>query len=200
MSSVAYCEESLVEIPAYGRIPIAFEVNSVLEVDLPAGGLAGFRFSERQLAHPWIKDYDALPGEGPEAWEERWDLSNWGLISAFEDGVRVGGCVLAADTAGVDQLAGRRDIAVVWDLRIAPANRRQGIGSGLLQAAEFWAVNRACRWLKVETQNINVPACRLYAGQGFTLGQVDRFAYPDLPDEVQLIWYKTLPPAEGGSR
>jgi len=44
----------------------------------------------------------------------------------------------------------------------------------------------------VETQNINVSACRLYASQGFELRTVNRNAYPTLPDEIQLLWYKDL--------
>ena len=46
--------------------------------------------------------------------------------------------------------------------------------------------------MKIETQNINVVACKFYAGQGCTLGAADRFAYPELPDEVRLLWYKDL--------
>jgi len=46
----------------------------------------------------------------------------------------------------------------------------------------------------VETQNINVPACRFYARQAFVLGAVNRGAYPDLPHDVQLLWYKERPP------
>ncbi len=52
--------------------------------------------------------------------------------------------------------------------------------------------SRGCHTLKVETQNINVPACRFYQRMGCTLGTVNRFAYPDLPDEIQLIWFKNL--------
>jgi hypothetical protein len=57
--------------------------------------------------------------------------------------------------------------------------------------------------MKVETQNINVPACRFYAKQGFALGAAHHFVYPALPEEVQLLWYKDLgtpPDAGGGSR
>jgi hypothetical protein len=48
------------------------------------------------------------------------------------------------------------------------------------------------RELKAETQNINVPACRFYARLGCTLRTIDRFAYANLPDEVQLLWSKDL--------
>jgi len=84
------------------------------------------------------------------------------------------------------------DLALLWDLRVAPDARRQGVGALLFQAAERWASMRGARRLKVETQNINVPACRFYASQGCTLGATDHTAYPDLPGEVQLLWHKEL--------
>ena len=31
-----------------------------------------------------------------------------------------------------------------------------------------------------------------YRRMGCTLGTIDRFAYADLPDEVQLMWFKEL--------
>ena len=46
--------------------------------------------------------------------------------------------------------------------------------------------------LKVETQHVNVAACRFYGRRGCTLGAVHRDAYPSLPDEIQLLWYKPL--------
>jgi hypothetical protein len=66
------------------------------------------------------------------------------------------------------------------------------VGGRLFAAAEGWSLGRRCRWLEVETQNVNVPACRFYARQGCVLAAIDRFAYPDLPEEVQLVWRKTL--------
>jgi hypothetical protein len=48
----------------------------------------------------------------------------------------------------------------------------------------------------VETQTINVPACRFYSKMGCTLGAIDRYAYVDLPNEIQLLWFKELGPAD----
>lgn len=79
---------------------------------------------------------------------------------------------------------------------VAPAARGQGVGTRLMRHVEQWAQERGCRTLKIETQNINVPACRFYARGGCTLGAVLLHAYPELPDEVQLLWYKDLPVAE----
>jgi GNAT superfamily N-acetyltransferase len=139
---------------------------------------------------PWVKDYDAIKGEGPTRWPKRFDVANWGLLAAHDAGHRVGGAVLAFNTAGVNLLEGRADVAVLWDIRVRPEVRAAGIGTALFRAAEVWARDRDCRTLKIETQNINVAACRFYARMGCTLGAIDRFAYPALPDEVQLMWLK----------
>jgi GNAT superfamily N-acetyltransferase len=69
---------------------------------------------------------------------------------------------------------------------------RRGIGSALFRVAADWAEARGCRWLKVETQNINVPAYRCYHKMCCTLGAIDRFAYPGQPAEVRLLRWKAL--------
>jgi GNAT superfamily N-acetyltransferase len=66
------------------------------------------------------------------------------------------------------------------------------VGAALFRAAESWARARGCRQLKVETQNVNVAACRFYSRQGCVLTSVDRLAYPGLPGEIQFLWYKDL--------
>jgi GNAT superfamily N-acetyltransferase len=185
-------EEPMTALAEHARIPIAFQVDRVLDLVLEDGGLGGFVLSERTLDAPYVKDYDAITGEGPTRWATRFDLSKWGLIAAYSGGQRIGGAVIAFDTTDVHMLEERRDLAVLWDIRVTPNLRGQGVGSALFQAAEAWALARGCRQLKVETQNINVPACRFYARRGCGLGAINRFAYPDLPHEVQMLWYKDL--------
>ncbi len=115
-----------------------------------------------------------------------------GLISAHEAGRRIGGAVVAFKTPDVRMLEGRSDLAVLWDIRVRPEAGSAGIGSLLFCAVEAWARDRSCRTLKAETQNTNMPACRFYRRMGCTLGAIDRFAHADLPDEVQLMWFKEL--------
>jgi ribosomal protein S18 acetylase RimI-like enzyme len=190
-------EEPITSAAEMGQVPIAFLVESVFDVWPRDGGLGGLILSERRLGTPYVKDYDVAGGENPGQWGERFDVSNWGLIVARSSGVRVGGAVIAFDTEGVNMLEGRRDLAVLWDIRVSPADRGRGVGSALFLAAEAWAAARGCRQLKIETQNINVPACRFYARRGCVLGAINRFAYRGLPDEVQFLWYKTLSPPAG---
>ena len=181
-----------VSLADHATIPIAFVVDRILELTLADGGMGGVSFAETTVAAPYVKDYDAIKGEGPARWADYFDTANWGLICARQGGTRAGGAVVAWRTPGVNMLAGRDDIAVLWDIRVAPAQRGAGVGSALFRAAESWAVARGCGWLKIETQNINVAACRFYRKMGCTLGAIDRFAYPELPDEVQLLWWKAV--------
>jgi GNAT superfamily N-acetyltransferase len=189
--SIEVAEEPMPDLAEYARVPIAFTVRCVLEPVVLDGGLGGLMLSERGIGFPYVKDYDAV--EGPASWAERFDLRGWGWFAAREDGRRIGGAVVAWDAPGVEMLEGRRDLAVLWDIRVAPDARGRGVGAALFRAAEAWAAARGCTQLKVETQNINLPACRFYARQGCTLGAIHRFAYPALPDEVQLLWYKNIP-------
>lgn len=186
------CDGPAVALEQYAEVSIAFEVGRVLDLSIEQGGLGGFRLRERPLSAPYPKDYDALAGNHPKDLGRRFDLSTWRLFSARIEGARVGGALVAYGTTDFRVLEGRSDLAVLWDLRVAPARRGGGIGSALLGAAERWAVARGCRKLKVETQNVNVVACRFYAGRGFELGAIQRFAYPELPEEIQLLWYKDL--------
>jgi len=179
----------------YARISIAFTVDRILEVTLAHGGLGGIVLTETPVADPYVKDYDAIKGAGPTRWARHFDVSNWGLTWAHRDGARAGGAVIAFRTPGVHMLSGRDDVAVLWDIRVAPGQRGTGVGSALFRAAEGWAAARGCGWLKIETQNVNAAACRFYQRMGCTLGAVDRFAYPELPGEVQLLWWKALPVA-----
>jgi GNAT superfamily N-acetyltransferase len=184
-------EERVVDLAAYARVSIAFEVRRVLDVQ-PSNAAGRFSFAERPLSTPIRKDYDAIPGSHPTDWAASFDLTHWGFLAALVDGQRVGGAAVVFPSAGVEMLEGRDDLAVLWDIRVAPAVRGQGVGSALLRAVEQWTLRRGSRWLEAETQDINVPACRFYARHGFVLEAVNPSAYPDLPKETRLLWYKRL--------
>jgi GNAT superfamily N-acetyltransferase len=182
-------EETAASLETYADVTIAFTVGSVLTVTEVADG---FSLEERPLDRPWVKNYDALESEGPTRWSESFDVTNWLILAAYRDDRRVGGAVVAADTPAVDMLEGRSDLAVLWDLRVAPTERGRGVGRMLFEAAESWARERGCVELKVETQDINVGACRFYERMGFALAEASRGVYPECPGETQLIWRKKL--------
>ncbi len=107
----------------------------------------------------------------------------------------IGGLTLAYKTPGVYMLEDRDDLTVVWDIRVLSEYRYQGIGTILFQKAIEWARDKHCTQLKVETQNVNEPACRFYVKQGCKLGGLNRFAYQEDPltrEEVQLLWYLNI--------
>lgn len=124
------CEPVIVEELAkvlldYGHVPISFQVRSVLDVQLVEQGLGGIAFSERVLDPAWLKNYDSYQDGGPARLAEHLDLTNWGILSAYADAFRAGGCVIAWDTSGIHMLEDRRDIAALWDIRIQPNFRQR---------------------------------------------------------------------------
>lgn len=188
MIGIELKEEGAEDLVGYASVPIAFRVSQML-VHAPDVGPLAFR--ERAVEPSGWKDYDAEPGNHPTGWAQRFDISSWRIISAWRGAERAGGMVLIQGVPGLDMLEGPDDLAMIWDLRVLPILRRRGIGSVLVRAAEQWARSRGCTELKVETQNINVQACRFYEKNGFALRAVDPTAYPGL-NEIQMLWYKNL--------
>jgi GNAT superfamily N-acetyltransferase len=191
--TIELAEEPMTALTEYARVPIIFTVDRVLDVTRRDDGPGGFALSERRLEVPYEKDYDGIAGEGPLQWGRCFDLSNWALFMARLASRIVGGATVAFDTPGLTMLEGRRDLAVLWDIRVSPDARRQGVGSALFERVEAWAQLHGCRQLKIETQNTNTRACRFYERQGCQLRAIHHAAYPELPEEIQLLWYKDLP-------
>ena len=181
-------EERAVALTEYARVPIAFTVREVADVVEAASGAATFTLRPRTIEQPYVKDYDN--DGGPEAWASRFDLSHWRFFAARVAGERVGGAAVVLRAPDVDMLRGRQDVALLWDIRVAPEMRFRGVGAALVAAVEAWSAAHGAEWIEVETQNVNVPACRFYERMGFVLREVHPHAYPALPDEVQLLWYK----------
>lgn len=179
-------KEPIEKLSTYSEISIAFEVKSIFNItgDDPATA----EFKETSVEFPWIKNYDGIKDEGPTRWGKCWDISNWGLLVAYDGDTKIGGCVLTFKTDGVNKLEGRDDLTVMWDIRVAENYRGKGIGRALFQAAIKWAKQRNCTEIKIETQNINVSACKFYEKQGCKLYSIKRGIYKNLPDEIELMW------------
>ena len=187
MSRWVITAEPITRIPELAAVPARFMVDRTLDV-APSGG--GFTLTERVLPNPLEKDYDALPGEGPAAWGEQFDLSGWGFLTARIGGRCIGGAVVAPGPPSEGPW--------LMDIRVGPAHRRLGVGSALFAESMRWTAGQGFDRLRIETQSNNVAACRFYARQGCTLIAATRDAYPSLPDEVQLIWHKSLSPQPEG--
>ena len=185
-------EESHFSPAKYGTVSPSFLVEQRFLIQPIEGGLAGLRLVLERVEPPYVKDYDLDTKEGLTAWPQRWNISHWGVISAYDGETPIGGAVIAWNTPQMDMLNGRQDLAVLWDIRVRPDYRRTGLGSGLFSRAMEWARRRGCQQMKIETQNVNVPACTFYATQGCRLIAINPFAYPDLPEETQLLWLRDL--------
>jgi GNAT superfamily N-acetyltransferase len=189
---VRIVEESAAVLSEYEKVPIAFLVESCFRIMPIESGLGGLMLIEEPVVS-FIKDYDANEGERPSDWPNRFDISRWGIFSAFnESEQRVGGAAVAWMTPELEMLEERRDLACLWDLRVHPDYRSKGVGHKLFTFAVDWARARECRRLKIETQNINVPACRFYARQGCELRGINTYAYGQTLNEIQLFWYRDL--------
>jgi len=136
--------------------------------------------------------YDALPGNGPLDWPNRFDVTGWILLSAWTAKRRVGGAIVVVEPDAAKQLGGSERSAMLWDIRVAEDARRRGIARALIEEAARIARVAGCDALEVETQDVNAAACRLYSATGFDLSSIEPDAYPELPDETRLIWSRPL--------
>jgi len=195
MTDVKIAEITSADLDRYASVPIRFRVDSVLNPELLDHGLAGIRLQEKTVAEPYVKDYDALETEPLTRWPAHFDVSNWVFLLATAGEHPIGAAAVAYRSPEVHMLEGRDDLAVLWDIRVHPDWRRQGIGRKLFSYAADWARARRCTQLKVETQNVNVNACRFYVSQGCRLGSLNRHGYSGddrVAHETMLLWYLDL--------
>lgn len=175
---------------------MSLTVKSVLEVeDVPGGD--GFALREVPVETPWLKDYRAgEDGDEIEVMQRFVCAHNSAFFVATDNGNPVGGSAGIRSCADAELFCmtnGRDDVAVLNDLRVAPSHQSRGVGSRLFDAVADWARKDGMRFLKIETQNTNVPACRFYQRIGARLGGLQRHVYDGANrDEVMLLWYLEL--------
>lgn len=81
--------------------------------------------------------------------------------------------------------------AFVADIAVSQSSRGKGIGTKLIQKAVEWAREKNLGGLMLETQDVNLLACRFYHKLGFQIGGVDTMLYAnfDSADEKGIFWY-----------
>jgi GNAT superfamily N-acetyltransferase len=102
-----------------------------------------------------------------------------------------------ADNQCAGQIRLRRNwnkFCCIEDIAVARQYRRMGLGTRLIDAAVQWAKDGGMPGLMLETQDINLAACRFYQRCGFILGGVDTMLYRNFPNckEKALFWYIIL--------
>lgn len=78
----------------------------------------------------------------------------------------------------------------VVDLVVAPQVRRQGVGSGLLAAAQDWAQGRSSQRMMLEMPAKNLPAIRLAQKHGYEFCGYNDHYY--LSQDVALFFARAL--------
>ncbi len=187
--TVRICETSPEALAKYAMIPIRFRITSRLCIPEGVPALERVQLVEKPVGAPIEKDYDSLEGEGPRGWPHRFDMKNWGLFIA-EDADRPVGGATVIDAPDARMLGGeKKEVAVLWDIRVHPDRRGEGIGTRLFERACEWARAQGAKRLRIETQDTNVNACRFYAGRGCRLDRALQYVYPPpFDNEVMLIW------------
>lgn len=176
-------------LEAYAAVSAAAVVRTRLKVDALMSP-DGPRFVEEPLPRPRTLDSDLW--ETPKAWATRTDLDRWRMLCAFDVDARAGGAVLAFEPDDHWFFPPEPGLAVLWDIRVAERHRRRGVARRLLEEAAACVAEEGYRHLAIETQDVNVAACRLYASCGAVLTNARPGAYPQHPDETALLWSLAL--------
>jgi GNAT superfamily N-acetyltransferase len=177
---------------AYEKIPMLVQVESKLEAEKINRGLGGTLFREVPV-DPYTKDLGQY--EPPTEFSKKFDTKDWAFFAAYDQGVLIAAATVACKTKEILMLDGRDDLCILWDIRVEDARKRCGVGTKLFQMAVIWAKSKGFRQMKIECQNINLPAIRFYHKFGAVLCALDEyFYYSDLEsrEEVALIWYLDL--------
>ena len=187
--NIAIRLETANDLQGYAQVPMVLTVRSRYRAELVDGGLGGWTLNEEPVYPPYDRDDSEL--DSPTRWL-RHDISNWAFFAAYEGQHRVGGAIVAWNSPGLHMLEARTDLAVLWDIRVRREYRRSGIGSQLFDKCAEWARRKECSRLKIETQDINVAACRFYAAKGCELRGIHHGMYSEYPNDVQFLWYLNL--------
>jgi len=189
---ITYKKVDRTYFPQYDEIPMLVHVDSYYRLDKINRGLGGIRLVETPI-ESYTKDMSIY--EVATEYEDHFDISNWAVFMAFDDGRAIGGVTVVSRTKEVMMLANRDDLAVLWDIRVEDAYKRQGVGQTLFDMAVEWSKSQGLKQMKIECQTDNIPACNFYHKQKANLCTLDEYAYyndPACRHEVQLVWFLDL--------
>jgi ribosomal protein S18 acetylase RimI-like enzyme len=190
--NIQYKEITKDELSIYDSIPMIVNIESIYKIQKNDGGIKSIDFIETKTL-PYTKDF-AKYQIISELYKE-FDLTNWAFFVAFINDVPIGGACIVYNTNNVSMLDGRKDISVLWDIRVNGKYQNFGIGTELMKMCIHWSRERKLKYIKIESQNNNVKACNFYRKLGANIGSINEFAYwfdEDIKNEVQINWYLDL--------
>jgi GNAT superfamily N-acetyltransferase len=166
------------DIPALKVIDHNYSSDFVWQMEIQSEeAQVGVSFRQIRLPRSVRVEYPRPPAQLEQDWAQR-----GGLLVALLDEAPVGYISLMLNIAPVTAWA--------TDLVVVRRFRRQGIGSGLLLAAQEWGSDHACRRLVLEMQPKNYPAIQLAQKMGFDFcGYNDRY-YAN--HDIALFFAKAL--------
>jgi streptothricin acetyltransferase len=160
----------------FGACDMSFLVTSKMSLHVENSKIS---YTIREVAPPYIKRY----GPRRTDYAEYGDADDRMIFLAYVN----------------NEIAGEVRMSTSWnkyalldDFVVDPNHRRQGVGRALIQRCIEWAKEKAFTGVTLETQDINVPACQLYASCGFELRGFDTHLYKALDPstaEIALYWY-----------
>lgn len=134
-------------------------------------------YTEENFSEQYIKQYD----------DDEIDMSyvgdeNKAVFLCYEKDNCIGRIKLRANWNG---------FALIEDIAVAKEWRHKGVGTELLKAAFEWAKKKELIGAMLETQDVNVAACRFYAKNRFVIGAVDNRLYSKFStaNEKAIFWY-----------
>lgn len=180
----------LTDILRLAEIDAEFESDRFLDVEKTTDGLGvTWRLVERPLDARFRSNDFSLDRQQREHVAVRLRERD-GLYLVAED-ERIGKLVALLDT----ERERWRDTAVVWNILIDRAYRRQGLGRELMNRAIAWAREQGLRGIVLEAQTNNIAACLFYQAMGFKLCGLDDHFYSNDDigvKEVAIFWWYEL--------
>ena len=193
---ITYKQVDTSYFPQYDKIPMFICVSSYYRLEKINHGLGGFHLIETPI-EPYMKNFCVGDDESVERWK-RFDLTNWAFFMAFDDEHPIGAATVVSRTTEINMLAGRDNLAVLWDIRVNNAYQHKGVGQTLFDMAVNWSREQGLVQMKIECQSNNVPAIQFYHKQGAILSAVDEYSSyndyadynaPDFKHETNFMWF-----------
>lgn len=173
----------------YASVPMHIEGCSIYRL-LKVSPLTWSFKKESQVPFRYTVD-----DENPSAWRKEISMRNFTMVGFREGDRPVAAMSLVHDNPTVRMLDGRKDVLLIWDLRVHPDHKRKGYGKALIDFARLKAKELKVNHLRLETQNTNPKALEFYLAMGFELIHIREHAYGSgapqnagTEDEIMLVF------------